>query len=210
MTLTPYQIGVVLAAAVALMALTFMVIRTFSFGRRRHYAVSSGKQSKGVIYAFGRGMLPWEKESASGHLFTYFGGFVYHAAIFGAFSYLIVLLTGLKIGPILLRILQILLISGFFCGTGLLLKRTLSSKLMAISSPDDFFANLLADLFLIMTFWVSFNQQMEKYFYLIAILLLLYIPVGKIRHCVYFFYARFMMGRFFGRRGVFPPRMQES
>jgi hypothetical protein len=29
-----------------------------------------------------------------------------------------------------------------------------------------------------------------------------YIPISKIRHCVYFFYSKFFFGFNFGRRGV--------
>jgi len=32
----------------------------------------------------------------------------------------------------------------------------------------------------------------------------LYIPVGKIRHCFFFFYSRILFGLFYGRRGVLP------
>jgi hypothetical protein len=34
--------------------------------------------------------------------------------------------------------------------------------------------------------------------------MLVYIPLGKIRHCLYFFFSRTFFGKFFGRRAVFP------
>jgi len=39
-------------------------------------------------------------------------------------------------------------------------------------------------------------------FYLVAALMLVYIPFSKIRHCVYFFYSKSFFGRHFGHRGV--------
>lgn len=42
-------------------------------------------------------------------------------------------------------------------------------------------------------------------YYLIFTLLMLYLPVGKLRHTLYFFAARYHLGIFFGRRGVWPP-----
>jgi nitrate reductase gamma subunit len=35
-------------------------------------------------------------------------------------------------------------------------------------------------------------------------LLMLYVPVGKLRHLLYFFAARYHLGFFYGRRGVWP------
>ena len=37
---------------------------------------------------------------------------------------------------------------------------------------------------------------------IITIVVLLYVPVGKIRHCFFFFYSRILFGMFFGRRKV--------
>jgi hypothetical protein len=39
----------------------------------------------------------------------------------------------------------------------------------------------------------------------VAMGLFLYVPLGKIRHCFFFFAARCHMGAHFGRRGTFPP-----
>jgi hypothetical protein len=38
-----------------------------------------------------------------------------------------------------------------------------------------------------------------------AIVLLLYVPLGKIRHCLFFFATRYHTGIYFGRRGTLPP-----
>ena len=40
----------------------------------------------------------------------------------------------------------------------------------------------------------------------VAMLLLAYAPLGKIRHCLFFFIARGHLGRHYGRRGTFPLR----
>ena len=39
-----------------------------------------------------------------------------------------------------------------------------------------------------------------------AMVLLCYAPLGKIRHCLFFFLSRYHLGRHFGRRGTFPLR----
>jgi len=45
----------------------------------------------------------------------------------------------------------------------------------------------------------------QSVYYVTAALLLLYIPVGKLRHLVYFFAARYQLGYFYGWRGSWPP-----
>jgi hypothetical protein len=46
---------------------------------------------------------------------------------------------------------------------------------------------------------------LQSFYYLTYSLLMLYIPIGKLRHTVYFFAARYHLGYFFGWRGVWPP-----
>jgi len=40
--------------------------------------------------------------------------------------------------------------------------------------------------------------------YIIAAFTFFYVPLGKIRHCLYFFFSRLFFGKFFVRRSVFP------
>jgi len=82
--------------------------------------------------------------------------------------------------------------------------------LRGISCPDDFAANVLVDLLLaaaIASLWIP---GADAVLLATAALLFLYIPLGKIRHCFFFFYSRILFGIFFGRRGVLPPRPRES
>ncbi len=50
----------------------------------------------------------------------------------------------------------------------------------------------------------SYSLTVLPSYYLLFTLLLLYVPVGKLRHMVYFFAARYHLGLFYGRRGVWP------
>ncbi len=93
---------------------------------------------------------------------------------------------------------------GLIAGLGLLIKRMVTPSLSAISVPDDFIANLLVNLILASGIAFLINVSWLPLFYLISILLLVYIPIGKIRHCALFFVTRLIFGRYFGRRGVYP------
>jgi hypothetical protein len=97
---------------------------------------------------------------------------------------------------------------GFFSGVSLLAKRILLAFLRKISCADDFVANLVVDVFLALALLNTFFPELKTYFYAMSIVLFLYIPAGKIRHCVFFFYTRILFGLFYGRRGVLPRKIK--
>jgi nitrate reductase gamma subunit len=198
------QLGVAASALFCLVVLTVMVIRTFAFGKRPTYANPQGNRFSGVVYAFGQGMLPWEKETAARHIWTYIGGILYHFGVFAAMLFLVTVLLRISLFNALLQIVRILLVIGSVSGVALLVKRMLKPHMRFLSGGDDYLANVLVDLFLLSALGATFQENASVVFFAIAIIIFLYIPFGKIRHCVFFFYSRILFGDFFGRRGVIP------
>ena len=197
-----------LAAAVfCLAALTFLVGRTWAVGRRTYLSAPRGYAGRGIMYAFGRGMV--EKESVSLHLPTFIGGVLYHGAVFAAFLYLFwtVFAPGTVV---LLWAFRIVLLGGAVVGLSLLIKRASKPHLRRLSCPDDFFANLFVDLFLTLGFLHTLVPSVEPALFAAAILLFLYIPLGKIRHCFFFFATRLAFGLHYGRRGALPGSSREA
>ena len=199
-----FKILVIAALCISTAAMTAVILKNFSFGKRPLFAASKADPKKGVAYAFGQGMMPWEKESAKKHIPTYITGFVYHFGIFAGFFYLILRIFTIPFGALVLIPLKILILIGLVSGLGLFVKRASLKYMRKISCPDDFLSNLLVDLFLIFSLVDLYFPNFRALYYLIASFLLLYIPIGKIRHCFFFFYSRILFGRFFGRRGVYP------
>jgi hypothetical protein len=205
MTIYPFlKAGVVLSAAFCLLALTWQIIRTLRFGKKADPSIPSGSGVEGILYAFGWGMMPWAKESARRHLLTWIAGVIYHIAVFFALTEVGFLVAGLLPPPGPALVIGIVLAAGLFCGLGLAVKRLVTPSLRSISCPDDFTANILVDgllLFAILALRWTWAMQL---LFLWSIYLFLYIPFGKIRHCIFFFYTRILFGRHFGRRGVLP------
>lgn len=192
---------VVASAVFCLAALTFLIGRTLAVGRREYLSAPRGYAGHGIVYAFGRGMV--EKESVSLHKLTFIGGVLYHGAIFSAFLYLF--WTILAPGTVLLLgAFRVVLLAGAAVGPALLVKRASKPHLRRLSCPDDYFANLFVDLFLALAFLHTFFPAVEPALLALAILLFLYIPLGKIRHCFFFFATRLAFGLHFGRRGALP------
>lgn len=210
MTSDTLRILVLASALYAIGALTFLLIRTYVWGRLPLYAPSSGKSSHGIWYAFGQGMIPWEKESAAKHLPTLIAGIFYHMAVFAAITYLILLIFKVVIDTPYSTVLRLILTIGIISGLSLIIKRLIKPHMRAISTPDDYISNLLVALFATSALLATFGPQFLNFFFITAIILFCYIPLGKIRHCVFFFYSRILFGAFFGRRDVFPHQAPES
>lgn len=196
--------GVAAAAVISVSVLAWHVMRSLSFGRRPQYSRPQGSAGRGVFYAFGPGMMPWEKESARKHLATYAAGVVYHGGIFLALLHLVLRVAGVGIPGIVLQTARWIFAAAFLAGCGLLIKRIVMPGLRAISCPDDYASNLVVGLFLALSWLAAGHPETAAWLFTASILMFLYIPAGKIRHCAYFFYARVLFGRHFGRRGALP------
>jgi nitrate reductase gamma subunit len=198
------KLGVAASVVFCAVVLTMMVVRTLGFGRRPTYAHPRGSSFAGIMYAFGWGMLPWEKESAARHIWTYLGGILYHLGILTAMVFLATVLLGISLPGTLSQPIRILLVIGLVSGLALLIKRILKPHMRSLSSGDDYLANSLVDLFLLSALTATSTETMLVPFLAIAIITFIYIPLGKLRHCVFFFYSRILFGTFFGKRGVLP------
>ena len=198
------KLGVATSALFCLVVLAVIVMRTLAFGRRPTYAHPRGSGFAGIVYAFGLGMLPWEKESAARHIWTYVGGILYHVGILMAMLFLAAVLLGISLPQTSLQPLRVLLVIGLVSGVALLIKRILKPQMRALSGGDDYLANILVDLLLFFALAATFAEAMLVPFLAVAMITFIYIPFGKLRHCVFFFYSRVLFGSFFGKRGVVP------
>ncbi len=149
-------------------------------------------------------MLPWEKESVAKHPLSFIAGIFYHLGIGTAFFILYAGMLGFEPDSGAAEILRVVVLTGTFSGLGLLLKRMVKPTLRQLSCPEDFLSNLVVDFFLLITVLEQSDLIPVAVWRTAAVLLLLYIPVSKIRHCFFFFYTRILFGVFFGRRGVYP------
>ena len=195
------------SAGLCLAALAFLIGRTLAFGRREYLSAPRGYAGHGIVYAFGRGMI--EKESVSRHLPTFAGGMVYHSSIFAGLLYLFWTMLFPGTVPLVWAFRPVLL-AGAAVGLALLFKRASKPHLRKLSCPDDFFANLFVDLFLVLAFLHTLVPSLEAALLTVSTLLFLYIPLGKIRHCFFFFATRLAFGLHYGRRGALPGTSREA
>ena len=198
-------LGVLAAAVWALAVLGAAQARARSYGRRALFSRPVQSTRPGIIYAFGRGMAPGAKESAREHLAIWFAGMLYHLGIFAGLFSLVLALARIEPWMPLLRALQAALGAGALGGAALFGRRLGNRNLRGLSQPDDYLSNLLVTAFVALCLARSVRPAIEPILFAESILLLLWIPLGKIRHCVFFFTSRYQQASHFGRRGVFPP-----
>lgn len=213
MTLLWYQWMALAALGICLTACLLHFIRLIRMGKPVDYSRPAGKTGAAIRWAFTGAMSPARKESAFLHLPTYTAGLFYHMGTFLSLILFFFILSGLEpSGWLAIAIMAFLCISSF-SGFAILVKRTVKKELRSLSNPDDFISNILVTFIQFLTIAAllshtvlqSYRPIIQPIYYLIFTLLMLYIPVGKLRHTVYFFAARYHLGYFFGWRGVWPP-----
>jgi hypothetical protein len=199
------ELLVLLAGVWAVLALAFLHRKVKGYGPRTLHSTPAGDPAKGVVYAFTKGMVPWAKESVRMNLPSYVAGMAFHTGVFTAFGLLVAALARLELPAFLVFLARVLTAAGAIGGFSLLAKRAIKPQLRGLSSPDDFVSNLLSSLFVALACAQTFRPALDGIWMAEAVLLLLYAPLGKIRHCLFFFTTRYHLGAFFGRRGTFPP-----
>ncbi|OQA92641.1 MAG: hypothetical protein BWY27_00252 [Bacteroidetes bacterium ADurb.Bin234] len=204
-----YHWTTILALSICISVLFWHFIRLISLGKPKDYSRKSGSITKGVVYSSTKAMVD-HKESAYLHIPTYFAGMVYHIGTFvSLFLYVFFLLNILlqiSLPPWLVWILVAGLLVSSICGFSLFIKRLLLKPMRNLSNLDDYLSNFLVSLFQLFTLLnLLYSNNIEAIYYIIASLMLLYMTVGKLKHMVYFFAARYHLGFFYGWRNVWPP-----
>ena len=202
------------AAVICLCSLFVFFLKIIKLGKPKDLSEPSGDVAKGVAYSNTVAMMPQNKESAYLHLPAYASGMLFHIGIF--LSLLVFVFSFFPFfnrwisGPDKIHyIIPCLLAVSALCGYILLVRRACSTDLKPLSNPDDYISNALVSTFQLMTMLYLLMPSVSAIvtlYYLSAIVLFLYMPLGKLRHSVFYFSARYHLGFFYGWRNVWPKR----
>jgi len=193
------------AAGISLGVSLFYLFRLIKLGNPRDYAPAAGSVAPAVRYALTGAMNPAKKESAYLHLQTYIAGILYHLGTFLSIPLFLLIWFHIPISGVMVFILSCFLSVTAVCGIGILVKRAMKMELRELSNPDDYLSNILVTLFQVGTLLSLSIPALIPAYFIQASILFLYIPLSKLKHVIYFFAARYHLGFFFGRRGVWPP-----
>lgn len=191
--------------AICLAGCIYHLIRLFKLGMPKDYSQKAGNTTSGVVYSYTKAMSPFSKESAYLNLPTYASGIIYHLGTFLAIAlFFVFFFTTSIINEEITSLLAILMFFSAAFGIIILFKRLLDKKIKQLSNPDDYISNILVTGFQIATGIVLLLPETYPVYLLITSLLLIYMPIGKLKHAVYFFAARLHIGYFYGWRNVWP------
>jgi len=179
-------------------------IKLIKPGSPTDYSKKSGSTKSGIIYSFTHAMNPINKESAFLNLPTYISGVIYHLGTFLSIVLFFVFFITTNLHELISLLLAAFLLLSALCGAVMLIKRITDKKLRHLSNPDDYISNILVTLFQLGSGAVMFIPGLYPVYMVIASLLLLYIPLGKLKHVIYFFAARYHIGYYYGWRNVWP------
>ena len=198
------------ALIICFCSLLFHFVRLFRLGLPKDFAPPAGDVKSASLYSFTGAMSPLKKESAFLHLPTYTAGMIYHLGTFLSLFLIFFMWVDVAFPTALARGLGSFMLISAGCGAAIFIKRFLKKGLRDLSSPDDYISNILVTGFQFITSLVLlFPGHFAAAYFLIAALLLLSIPAGKMKHLLYFFSARLQLGFFFGSRGVWPPHQKQ-
>ena len=180
----------------------------YRMGAPKDLSKTSGNVAKGILYSFTKAMMPHNKESAHLHLPTFTAGLFFHAGIFLSLAafvwFMVAAIWSWSTPSVVAWVCCCFLLFTACCGVAIFLKRIFKRALRALSCVDDYISNGVATLLQLATVGCLFCGCMTIPYYVIASLFFLWLPVGKTKHLLYFFAARFHLGFFYGRRNSWP------
>ncbi|MBI5933101.1 MAG: hypothetical protein HY867_05290 [Chloroflexi bacterium] len=197
-----------LLALAGLLAGLYGIYLRYAQTKRRALPVDKsplkGNPQHGITYAFTKGMMPWAKESTRLHMIAYLRGIGFHIGIFTALGALLISPFWTLLPSLLSWTLGGVLTLGAILGAAGGLMRLAEHNLRGLSLPDDHFAVWLVTVWMAASAIAVWNEAWMAAYYLLSAITMAYVPLGKIRHCLYFFFSRTFFGKFFGRRAVYP------
>ena len=199
-TLTGVLALAALVFSVSVFASRWAQMQRLPFGK--DLSTPKDSPTMGVVYALTLGMAPWAKESTRIHLIAYLRGIAFHIGIFAGLGALLVSPWFNSIPEIIRAPFAALTAFGALMGVAGGVMRLTEHNLKAISTPDDHAAVWLVTLFLATVPPALFSATFLPLMWIVGAAMLVYAPLGKIKHCIYFYFGRLFFGIHIGRRGV--------
>ena len=182
-------------------------------GNPKDLSQKSGNITRAVCYSCIGAMSPTQKESAYLHLPTYMAGILFHVGIilsilvYILFPFFLIFQIPIECSTnFIAMIVATLVFIAALCGSGLFIKRLIKKELKELSCADDYISNLLCTMMLFLTTYSLLTLQFGIAYHVTMALLFMWIPFGKTKHVLYFFFARYHLGFFYGWRGTWPPK----
>ena len=198
--------------------MVYRLVNVIGLGWSRDRIPVKGSKAGGVVKSFLKGILirpfiPWVKNTFKRNPLIYVGGGLFHLGLFAVIilgtPHMLVWKSLLGFGwPTLpLPIVDWLAAVAIVAMLVLLINRIIHPVLKLISGPAEYLAWLLVFLPMVTGYmmthhmWLQYDALFSLHMLAVDVLLI-WIPLSRISHFIFYFFSRAIHGQEFGKRGV--------
>jgi nitrate reductase gamma subunit len=198
--------------------LVYRLVNVIGLGWSKDRIPAKGSKAAGVAKTFLKGIIiwpfiPWVKNTFNKNPLIYVGGGLFHLGLFTVIflgtPHMLVWKSLLGFGwpTLALPIVDFLAVVAIVAMLVLLVNRIIHPVLRLISGPAEYLAWLFVFLPMVtgymMTHHLWFQYEVLYSLHMISVdVLLIWIPISRISHFMFYFFARAIHGQEFGKRGV--------
>ncbi len=198
--------------------MAYRLVSVFGLSWSKDRVPSKGSKAAGVVKSFLKGILiwpfiPWLKNTFNRNPVIYIGGGLFHLGLFvvlflGAPHELVwKSLLGFGWATLPLPIVDWLAAAAIVGLLLILINRMVNPVLRLLSGPAEYFAWLLVFLPMVTGYmlthhlWFPYDELFSLHMLSVDVLLI-WIPLSRISHFMFYFFSRAVHGVEFGKRGV--------
>ena len=203
---------------VQIIALLFMVIvyvfRVLWIARfkpTRERTRAAGGEREGIAYSLLNISMPWSMEALRKKPGFYIQFVIFHIGVAAAIAASFIIPYRPEVFRIeaVVLLFQVIMGAAFLVGLMRLRRRLANPAVRLISTPDDYFSLILVIVYFAAAMLAVPNRYAAAewpliLFFGLTAFFLVYVPFSKISHYLYYPFARYLLGKTLGHRGVFP------
>jgi len=191
----------------------FRILWILRFRPYRERTQLAGSERRGITYSLLNISMPWSMESVRMNRGFYLQFVIFHLGVAAAIAATFIIPYSPEVFRVraVVLLFQVIISAALVVGLMRLSRRLRNPAVRLISTPDDYFSLLLMIVYFgaaILAFpnrYSSAEWPLILFFGLTAFFLV-YVPFSKISHYLYYPFARYLLGKTLGHRGVLPPK----